>query len=400
MKPFIAIGLVFLLAGSQIVGISRPAQQQTTTSSKFAFKLYNQVLKQNTDTNVFVSPSSVSLALAMTYNGAEGRTREAMARVMEIEGLNLNEVNSAFADLQRPPESADPKVQLKIANSLWAKQGITLKPDFLERARQHYQAKATSLDFQSPAAPMAINSWVKEKTDNLIDKIVDQIKPEAILFLINAIYFKGQWTTEFEKEKTKPDQFQLALGQQKEVQMMSQSGTYFYFEGKDFQAVNLQYGTRRFSMYLFLPGKETTLNDFHKNLTSADWETWMNSFRITPGTVMLPRFKIEYEVKLNDTLKALGMAEAFDPAVADFSGMAKLMQGERIYISEVKHKTFVEVNEEGTKAAAVTRVTGALTSVSVPPKPFVMKVDRPFFFAIRDNATGALLFMGSIVDPQ
>jgi serpin B len=399
MKPFIAIAIVLLLVGSQIVGISGAAEQRTTTSSKFAFKLYNQLLKSNTNANVFVSPSSISLALAMTYNGAEGTTREAMARVLEIEGLSLNEVNSNFAELQRPPANADPKVQLKIANSLWARQGFTLKPEFLERVRQHYEAKVTSLDFGSAAAPMTINSWVKEKTDNLIDSIVDKINSDMVLFLVNAIYFKGRWGTEFDKAKTKPDQFHLANGQQKEVQMMWQSGSYSYFEDQDFQAVNLFYGTGRFSMYLFLPARETTLNDFHKKLTSTEWESWMRSFRTTPGQVMLPRFKVNYEVTLNEALQSLGMAEAFSN-MADFSGMAKITQTERLYISEVKHKAFAEVNEEGTKAAAATSVGIAVTSVAIPPKPFVMKVDRPFFFAIRDNTTGALLFMGSVVNPQ
>ena len=400
MKSLVAIAVVFLLACSQIVGFSGAVQQQTTTSSKLSFKLYNQLLKQNTNRNVFVSPSSISLALAMTYNGAEGKTREAMARVLEVEGLSLNDVNNTFAELLRPPASADPKVKLKIANSLWAREGLTLKPEFLERTRQHYEAKVTALDFNSPAAPATINSWVKQKTDNLIDSIVDRIEPDAILFLINAIYFKGQWQKEFEKGKTKPDQFHLLNGQQKEVPMMSQAGSYLYLEGKDFQAVSLPYGAGRISMYLFLPAKDTTLNDFHKNLTPAEWETWMQSFRMTPGDVMLPRFKVEYEVKLNDALKALGMAEAFDPAAADFSGMAKVAEGQRIFISEVRHKAFAEVNEEGTKAAAVTSVTATLTSVMVPPKPFVMKVDRPFFFAIRDNTTGSLLFMGSVVNPE
>jgi len=398
MKIFIAIAIISVVLCSQIVGTSG-AQQQRATSSNFAFKLYSQLLKQNTNTNLFVSPTSVSLALAMTYNGAEGKTREAMARVLEIEGLSLSEVNSAFAELQRPP-NADPKVQLKIANSLWPKQGFTLKPDFLDRTRQYYGAKVTSLDFNSPAAPGAINSWVKEKTDNLIDSIIDRIEPDKVLYLINAIYFKGQWKTEFEKDKTKPDQFHLTNGQQKEVQMMSQSGSYLYYEGKDFQAVSLPYGEGRISMFLFLPAKDTTLNDFHKNLTPAEWERWMQSFRFTPGDVSLPRFKVEYEVTLNDTLKALGMTEAFDPAQADFSGLAKLMPNQRLFISEVKHKALAEVNEEGTKAAAVTSVGVALTSISIPPKPFVMKVDRPFFFVIRDNATGSLLFMGSIVDPN
>ena len=396
MKTFIAVTLLVLVVSSQIAGVGSRAQQQATASPEFALNLYHQLLEQNSNRNVFVSPASISLALAMTYNGAEGTTREAIARVLHIEGMKLNEVNSAFAGLQRAP--ADPKVQLNIANSLWARQGLTLNPDFLERTRQHYGAKVTTLDFSSPNAPLAINSWVKQKTENLIDSIVNKIEPDQVLFLINAIYFKGQWKEEFKKEKTKPDQFHLADGQQKEVQMMSQSGRYLYLEYKDFQMVNLPYGTGRISMYVFLPSKDTTLNDFHKNLTSANWETWTHTFAFVPGEVMLPRFKVEYEVDLNDALKALGMAEAFDPARANFSGM--VTQDQRLFISEARHKAVAEVNEEGTKAAAVTSIGMSTTSISVPPKPFVMKVDRPFFFAIRDNMTGSLLFMGSVVNPK
>jgi serine protease inhibitor len=369
-------------------------------TSRFAFKLYNQLQKQGTNKNVFVSPSSVILALAMTYNGAEGKTRHAMARTLEIEGLSLSEVNNGFAELQRAAGDADPKVQLKIANSLWARQGFTLKPEFVERSKQNYSAEVTTLDFNSPAAPMTINSWVKNKTDNLIDSIVDRIDSNNILFLINAIYFKGQWKNEFEKAKTKDEDFQLPNGQQKKVPMMAQSGQYRYLRGEDFQAVTLSYGNGRINMYVFLPDKGKNLEDFEKKVTFENWEAWIKSLRFEPGTVMLPRFKVEYQTDLNEVLKALGMAEAFDANVADFSGIAATNSGARLYISEVKHKAFAEVNEEGTKAAAVTSVGVAVTSVQIPREPFMMKVDRPFFFAIRDDTIGAVLFMGSIVDPK
>jgi len=378
--------------------VKKVDERLIAATSRFAFKLYNQVLKQDATRNVFVSPSSVILALAMTYNGAEGETRQAMARALEIEGLSLHEVNRAFADLKSVLGTADPKLQLKIANSLWAKKGVSFKPDFIQRNKEYYAAEVTSLDFSNPTAPATINLWVSNNTANRIDKIVDQISPATILFLINAIYFKGQWTNEFEKGKTREEDFRLAGGSQKKVPMMSQSGRYNYYKGKDFQAVSLPYGTGRMSMYVFLPDKRTTLDQFERNLTVEDWETWMKGFRMAPGEVMLPRFKIEYEADLNDVLKALGMAEAFDPQRADFSGIAQGSTAERIYISKVKHKAFAEVNEEGTVAAAVTSVEMVATSVQ-PPENFIMKMDRPFFVAIRDNETGALLFMGSIGDP-
>ncbi|HWP55922.1 MAG TPA: serpin family protein [Pyrinomonadaceae bacterium] len=364
-------------------------------TSRFSFKLYNQLLKQGTSKNRFVSPSSVLLALAMTYNGAEGETRQAMARALELEGLSPEEVNRGFADLKSMLGSADPKLQLNIANSLWARKGFALKPDFIQRTKEFYAAEVTSLDFSNPGAPGTINSWVKNNTGGRIDKIVDKISDDTILFLINAIYFKGQWTVEFEKSKTREDDFKLADGSQKKLPMMSQSGKYNYYKGKDFQAVSLPYGSGRMSMYVFLPDKSTSLDQFERNLTAANWETWMKSFRVAPGELMLPRFRIEYEVNLNDALKALGMSEAFDSTRANFSGIA---QG-GIYISEVKHKTIAEVNEEGTVAAAVTSVGIQVASVQPPQENFIMKVDRPFFVAIRDNVTGTVVFMGSIADP-
>ena len=370
----------------------------TAATSRFSFKLYDQILKQRTDKNTFVSPASVMLALAMTYNGADGTTRQAMARALEIEGMSLEDVNRAFADLKSALTPADPKIQVKIANSLWARNGFTLKPAFIERNKQHYGAEIASLNFSDPAAPETINSWVNRNTEGKIQKIVDRIKPEDMLFLINAIYFKGQWQFEFKKESTKPDVFRLAGGGRKELPMMSQSGRYFYYKDKGFQAVALPYGEGSVSMYVFLPDEQTGLDQFEKDLTPENWDMWMKSFRVTPGDLKLPRFKVEWESDLNDALKALGMAEAFDSMRANFSLMTELKSGNKVYISEVKHKSWCEVNEEGTEAAAVTSVVGSMTS-SVQPERFVMKVDRPFFFAIRDNVTGVVLFMGSVTNP-
>ena len=404
--------VALLIVTSNIVGTSKVSTRQQqpegarsvkkiddrliAATSRFSFKLYNQLLKQRTGKNVFVSPSSVILALAMTYNGAEAETRQAMARALELEGLSLDEVNRGFADLKSMLGSADPKLQLNIANSLWARKGFSLKPDFIQRTKDFYAAEVASLDFSSATAPATINSWVKNNTGGRIEKIVDdKISDDTILFLINAIYFKGQWSTEFEKSKTREDDFKLADGSQKKLPLMSQSGKYNYYKAKDFQAVSLPYGSGRMSMYVFLPDKSTSMEQFERNLTVANWEAWMRSFRPAPGELMLPRFKIEYEVNLNDVLKALGMAEAFDSTRANFSGIA---QG-GIYISEVKHKTIAEVNEEGTVAAAVTSVGIQVASVQPPQENFIMKVDRPFFVAIRDNVTGTVLFMGSIADP-
>ena len=388
-----------VLAHRRTETVQKVDERLTAATSRFAFKLYNQILKQGTNKNTFVSPASVMTALAMTYNGADGATRQGMARALEIEGMSLEDVNRAFADLKSALSPTDPKVQLKIANSLWARSGFSMNAAFIARNKQHYGAEIASLNFDDPAAADTINAWVNKNTEGKIDKIVDRIQPENVLFLINAIYFKGQWQFEFKKENTKPDIFRLAGGEQKKLPMMSQSGRFFYYKGKDFQSVALPYGNGSVSMYVFLPDEQTGLDQFEQNLTPENWDTWMRSFALTPGDLMLPRFKVEWESDLNDELKALGMAEAFDPVRADFFQIAKLNSGTNLFISEVKHKTFGEVNEEGTVAAAVTSVVGTLTSAQQPREKFVMKVDRPFFFAIRDNFRGIVLFMGSVTNP-
>lgn len=369
-----------------------------SANTAFGLKLFAQVAAADVGKNILISPASVGLALAMTYNGAAGETKQGMERALEIQGMNHLELNQAYSQLRAALESPDPKVQVNIANSLWARKGVTFNPDFIQRNKQYYGAEVTALDFVDPGAPATINSWVSDKTKGKIDKIVDRIDAQAILFLINAIYFKGKWAAEFDKAKTREDQFTTLAGKQKRHPMMHQSGKYRYYEGKDLQAVSLPYGAGRLSMYIFLPAKGTSLAEFQKSLSVANWNSWMSEFIETKGEIAVPRFKVEYEVGLNEALKALGMGVAFDPDRADFSGIVKT--SENAFISRVKHKTFAEVNEEGTEAAAATSVEMSVTSAMQPRKPFRMIVDHPFVCAIRDNKTGTLLFLGSIIDPM
>ncbi|MFL6213285.1 MAG: serpin family protein [Blastocatellia bacterium] len=365
---------------------------------KFGFKLYSQLLRESAEKNIFVSPSSIALCLTMAYNGAEGGTRQAMARALETEGLSPEELNRAYAGFRAALENPDAKVKLQIANSLWARQGLPFKPDFLQRTRDNFGAQVTALNFDDPASAATINRWVSEKTNGKIDKIVDQIDSSSVLFLINAIYFKGAWAKAFDKAQTKEDNFTLARGA-KRVPMMSQSGNYQYLETRDFQAVSLPYGGGRVSFYVFLPSSSSNLAAFEKSLNESNWQQWMDQFRATDGDISLPRFRVTYEAGLNDALKAMGMGVAFDEGRADFSGMMET-SGQRVFISRVKHKTFAEVNEEGTEAAAVTSTEMHATAMRQEPRRFRMAVDRPFFCAIRDNTSGAVLFMGSIYDPQ
>ncbi|MBD2612130.1 MAG: serpin family protein [Nostoc sp. ZfuVER08] len=367
------------------------------SNNKFGFQLFSEVNKNDGgEKNVFISPSSVAIALAMTYNGASGSTQQAMAKTLELQGMSLSEINSGYAALLKQIlENADAKVQLKIANSLWANQEVKFQPDFLQRTEDFYQAKVSNLNFKNPTAINNINDWVKDNTAGKINKIVEKIEPDQVLFLINAIYFKGNWTNEFDKNQTAEYPFYITSGKQKKHQMMSQEGDYKYYENQQFQAVSLPYGKDgKVSFYIFLPKENSNLKAFSQSLNVENWEKWMTQFNKQKGFIRLPRFKTEYDISLNNSLKALGMEEAFSNK-ANFSGM-----GQNFAISQVKHKTFLEVNEEGTEAAATTSVGIVATSLRPEPEPFRMIVDRPFFCAIRDNQTGSILFMGSIVEPS
>ncbi len=367
--------------------------------TSFGFDLYSKIVQARSDENVLISPASVAIALAMTYNGAAGETERAMATTLGLGDTDLREVNDANKSLISELEKSIEKVELNIANSIWARKGITFKKDFLSGNERYFGADVRSLDFTDPASPSVINGWVKEKTKGKIDKIVDAVTGDAIMFLINAIYFKGAWTREFDKGKTEEEPFYVPGGTTKKIPMMRQSGKYLYLENDDFQAISLPYGDKRMSMFVFLPAKEVNLKAFHESLTAENWATWMAGFHMRDGQILLPRFKIEFETKLKDVLIDLGMGDAFNARRADFSRMITHPE-ENAYIHNVIHKTFAEVNEEGTEAAAVTSVEMVLTSAQIQEEPFRMVVDRPFFFAIRDSRTGLLLFTGSVVDPS
>jgi len=361
-------------------------------NTKFGFNLFHTLSKQQPNQNIFISPTSVALALSMTYNGVSGETKQEMTKVLELTGMTPQEINAANQGLQNSLQKIDPTVQVLIANSLWAQQGFSLKPEFLQTNQEYYQANVTELDFINPQAPSIINNWVSQKTQGKIDRIVQEISPDEVLFLINAIYFKGNWETPFDRAQTTNNTFYLTDSSSKQHPMMSQSGFYRYYETDTFQAVSLSYGQKvALRMYIFLPNSNINLATFLQELTPENWNKWMQQFRKINGITEIPRFKIEYEVELKSTLIALGMAGIFDISKADFSAMTD----DNVAVDSVTHKTFVEVNEEGTEAAAVTSLQ---SRGGIPP--FKMNVNRPFFCAIRDHTTGTILFMGTIVDPQ
>jgi serine protease inhibitor len=368
------------------------------TFDDFGLRLFREVQRQQPDENVFLAPSSVAFALAMTHGGAAGETRAAIARVLRVEELDDAAVDAALARLRGALQSDRDDVRLRVANSLWAREGVPFLPEFLESTRERFLARVNTLDFADPGAPGQINQWVAEQTEDRIPTILERIDPLEVLFLVNAVHFKGQWSEPFDPRLTRPGSFTTAAGERISHPMMSRTDQIASHRGDGWRAVRLSYGEdERLAMYLFLPDPGRTLNDFYAQLTAANWAAWMQAFRADRLALTMPRFRVEYSLGLRPALEALGMAVAFDPARADFGGMLPrdYLERNNAYITRVQHKTFVDVNEEGTEAAGATAV--GIGIVSMPPE---FTVDRPFFLAIRDERTSEVLFAGQVADPR
>ncbi len=375
-------------------GSSWYAKGLVDSDNRFGIKLFKEIVEEEENTNIFISPLSVSMALGMTYNGADGATKEAMEKTLELSGLTVEEINLSYENLIRLLTELDPKVQFRIANSIWHRNSKDLpEQEFLDVCVEYFDALVKGLDFNDPFAADTINAWIDEKTDGKIQKMVNApISPLTMMFLINAIYFKGTWTYEFDPNDTQDDFFRQPNGTSVTCKMMEQRGFFKYYAGGGFHAVDLPYGDGAFSMTVFLPYWGRDVDDLVARLDPDSLDYWLDCFSSDSGDVYLPRFKLEYESTMNRVLTALGMGIAFYPA-ADFSKMYKSVD---VWIDSVKHKTFVEVNEEGTEAAAVTVV-----QMTLGPQPpgFWFRVDRPFIFMIRENESGTILFIGKIVNP-
>lgn len=381
-------------ADSQTTPITQAPIVANITDAHTAFGIETlKFLAKEEQDNIFISPSSIALALSMVYNGAKGGTYNAMQNALSFRGFDINTINSKSRELIDALKNPDQKVELSVANSVWAKKGIEFRREFLDVVKHYFNAEISTLDFSNSNAANTINAWVNKNTKGKISSIVSPpIPDDMVMYLINAVYFKGSWTTEFNKQLTEERAFTSASGASKKHPLMMRRDDMPYFETEDFQSVQLPYGkNKRLSMVVFLP---KNLDAFVQSLNADTWTGWMKQYKETEGTLLLPKFKMEYEKRLIPLLTKLGMGIAFENS-ADFTGI-----GRSLKISEVKHKTYVDVNEEGTEAAAVTGVGGVgITSVGPVKKTFYMEVNRPFFFAIRDNQTGEPLFMGIIRNP-
>ncbi len=395
--------LAFLQCSNSSVEPGRNVARELTIAEKslsgsgnlFGFKFFKEVARQEKDKNLFISPLSVSMALGMAYNGASGNTQEAIQKTLELSGLSLQEVNESYKSLTELLRGLDDKVIFQIGNSIWYRQGLNVEKGFIDLNQTYFNASVTPLDFNDPSAAPTINGWVDKSTNGKIKEIVDSpIDPSLVMFLINAIYFKGTWTYQFDKKATSDDFFTISDGSKKPCKMMFQKGDFQYSENPQFQSVDLPYGNGKFSMIVILPQKQIPVDSLIMQFDRENWEKWTAGFSPQKGELSFPRFTMSYDAELKSVLQALGMGIAFDPDQADFTRIRK--EGE-LFISKVKHKTFVDVNEEGTEAAAVTSVEIGITSIG--PSGFVMRVDRPFVFAIYERQSQSILFMGKIAQP-
>jgi serpin B len=364
------------------------------------FRLFQQLNGSGKDKNILISPLSIATVLAMTHHGARGATQSEMSNALGITALSNDEVNNASSTLQSSLNAPGAQITLTTANSLWARQGTELEKPFLDTSQRFFGAQIQSLDSADPQAVGTINGWVNTHTQGKISEIIERLDPSSRLVLVNAVYFKGQWQTKFASSSTRDAPFRLSAKNSKPVPLMGQKGDFQYLEDTSatnpLQAVSLPYGNGRLSLYLFMPGKKSSLATLTKQLTAENWNRWMSRFVEREGIVSLPRFKMEYEAELISPLKANGLKLMFDAKRADFSGISTK---EPLYVSEVRHKTIIEVNEEGTEAAAATAAVMNATGAS-SNEPFEFIADRPFLAALRDNATGIILFLGAVRDPQ
>ncbi len=358
-----------------------------SANTRFGFKLYRELIEQNGKSNIFISPLSMSLALCMCCNGADGETQEVMAEGLELDGLPLSLVNEANAGLMDTLLNPGRDVQLNLANSLWADEEVVFKDTFLQNNKEFYGAEITSLDLGKESSLEVINQWISKNTRGKIDRMLESSDLEAIMFLVNAVYFKGAWAVGFDAEDTEEREFTSSNGYTKRVPMMiSQSDRYSYFRDVDFSAVEVPYGDEKVSLYLFLPDRESSLQEFQKKLSRENWESWISGFQKELVGVVIPRLRLEYEVLLDDVLEALGMGII----MSKDANFKKMCYGPA-FIDWVKHRACVDINEEGTEASAATVVKMKKGRI------VTLVFDRPFFLAIRDNVTGSILFMGSII---
>ncbi|MFA9391609.1 MAG: serpin family protein [Prolixibacteraceae bacterium] len=393
----ILFSVFFIVSCSQMIVEPTPidldlkSKALVEADNAFGIDLFKAINETETG-NFNISPLSVSLALAMTYNGAEGETKMAMEEALRLNNLTTDEINQSYQALVKALMEADPKVTMEIAQSIWYRLGYNVLEDFKTVNQTYYDAEVNELDFARDDAKDIINGWIEDKTHNKIKDMIKQVDSGHVMFLINAIYFNGEWQHKFDIDDTQKREFYTSEEKSIEVDMMQKKDSVMLVNNELFSAIAMPYGRGNFNMVVILPNDGLSCNDLVAEFEPERWTNWMASLQPAKDVdIWLPKFKDEYKIKLNDVLSTMGMELAFQPN-ADFSGINGIGG---IWIDYVQHNTFIDVSEKGTEAAAATVV--AIRENAMMPNNF--HVNRPFIYAITEKETGAILFIGKMVEP-
>jgi serine protease inhibitor len=366
--------------------------QVTAANSAFGLNLLRQLHGTETQANLLVSPLSASMALGMSMNGAVGPTYDAMRSTLGFGGLAEAEINQAYRGLIAQLHARDPKVEFKLANSIWYERTFQVKQPFLDAGRTFFAAEISPLDFMSPSAPRTISRWAEQQTGGRIRDIVERIDPLDKMILINAVYFKAPWTRPFEPNATQPRPFTRADGSTVQVPLMRMDAAHPMLMNEDVHMIELGYADTAFAMVLLAPAPGRSLDALMAGLTPQKWQGWLSQLRRDRVILSVPKFRFEYDIEMRNPLTVLGMGIAFNPREADFTRIANISD---LHISKVRQKAFIDVHELGTEAAAATSVF--IGPTSMPPE---LRFDRPFIFAIHERSSGTLLFIGRVGDPS
>lgn len=407
--------MIFLLLCLSIVGCGTEAEVESNLSIAshvdFSIDDYEKIVAPNNDLgfkllqeveadetgNKFISPTSLMMALGMVYNGAEDETKEEIAKALQAKEISVESLNESIASLMTLLDKETSHIKVDVANSIWLNDTLHFQDSFEKQTQDYFNAEVLEVNMTDSHTPQKINDWVSKQTNETIEEIVDELNPSTVALLINAIYFKGDWTYPFDKKQTEERTFHLENGSRTDVPMMFLKEELPYLETETFRAVSLPYSEGEMTMQIFLPKKDSDLESLQAELTSENWEIWQSKFQTEKGTVLLPKFKLEYETTLVQPLIKLGMVEPFNAQQAEFPHMIE--ENGQIFISDIKQKTFLDVYEEGTEASAVTNVEMKMTSAPVN-EPFYMEVNHPFLVTITDNETDAIIFIGTIKQPS
>jgi serpin B len=413
--PFIvkyAIGMVLLIASTadcSNMGEKQPkiiSTQQTDSeaeslneaSNLFALSIFDQI-RESKNVNYFFSPYSIHQALLMAMNGNEGEILEEFRLVLKVKGFALDDLNNNNLELSGLLQKADPKVTFNIANSIWYREGLSLQSGFQKTIETNYQAYAKSLDMASPQAAGTINRWIEEKTQGMIKDMIKDVSPEAVMFLVNAIYFKGDWEFPFDPNQTRKVPFYLENGQEIKVDMMmskSKAKLNSYRDGQ-MQYLEIPYGSGTYSMGVVFQ-REGNISELESQITLENLNRWKKESYRTDILLQMPKFKMSYRMDdLSSDLKKLGLQKAFEPRKDNFTLLFDQETKEK-FISKVIHEAKIEVDEKGTEASAATGIEIGVTSMPEPPQ--VITLDRPFIFFIREESSGVILFMGKLGNPS